>query len=206
MTSSIRIHTSLAAATAALILGSVVVSTKWKQTSAQTAKERAVVLPMECLRAPEAPESFRALVEACLLSSAEATLKEHVNASEHNMEMLETAFSRTQLVESFLSGRDSWMSREQMEIALTASATWKRITGNPSFAVNKQYQAIAGMYRDSILKLTAKNAYFPAETREKILAKLDEADLSVEFGAFLLKRFDQMARKDVVEDISFADL
>lgn len=206
MTSSLRIHSQVAAAAAALCVGEVTISTKWKQTSAQTAKERAVNVPMECLKAPEVPESFRPLVEAVLLSAAEQTLKDFVNASENNWEVLATAFSRPQLVENYLSGSDRWMSKEQLEIAFTASNTWKRITGNPSFSTNKQYQGIASAYKDAILKLGAKTAYFPADVREKILAKLDEDDLASEYGTFVLRRFEQMGRKDNVESVSFADL
>ena len=203
---SIRIHSQIASAQALTGIGERTITATWKQTTNQTRKERAVVVPAECLLAPEVPQEFRALVEACLQSAAEQTLKDHVNLSENNWEILATSFSRPQLVENFLSKSDSWMSKEDFEKAFTVSNTWKRITGNPNFASNKTYQAIANQYKDALLKLSAKTAYFPAETREKILAKLDEEDLMTEFGGFVLRRFDQMSKKDQTESFSFADL
>lgn len=206
MSTTYRIHTSIESARAIVPIGQRLVTATWKQTTAQTRKERATIIPMECLLAPEVPDSFRPLVEACLLSSAEQTLKDAVNASENSFEILASCFSRGQLVENFLSSGDSWMSREQFELAFTQSATWKRITNNPSFASNKTFQAIAGQYKDALLKLSAKTSYFPAETREKLLAKLEAEDLNSDFGGFVLRRIQQMAKKDQTETVSFDDL
>ncbi len=205
-TSTYRIHTSIESARAIVPIGERLISATWKQTTAQTRKERAVIVPMACLLAPEVSDAFRPLVEACLLSSAEQTLKDSVNANENSFEILTSCFERSQLIENFLSSGDSWMSREQFEVAFTQSSTWKRITGNPNFASNKTYQAIAGQYKDALLKLSAKTSYFPAETREKLLAKLEADDLNSEFGGFILRRVAQMAKKDQAEAISFDDL
>lgn len=200
---TIRIHSSIASAAAIVGIGERVVSAKWKQTANQTSKERAVILPMEVLLAPEVPEAFRPLVESCLLASAEQTLKDFVNLNENNYEMLPSLFGRGQLTENFLTKSEAWLSREDLEKAFTMSATWKRISGNPNFATNKTFQNIAGQYRDAILKLSAKTAYLAPELRENILAKLSEDDLSTEMGAFILRRFDQMGKKDSAETISF---
>ena len=206
MSNTFRIHSAIESARAIVPIGERLVTASWKQTSAQTRKERAVIIPMASLLAPEVPEAFRPLVEACLLSSAEQTLKDYVNANENSFEILASCFDQAQLVESFLSSGDSWMSREAFELAFTTSATWKRITGNPNFASNKTYQTIAGQYKEALLKLSAKTSYFPAETREKLLAKLEADDLNSEFGGFVLRRMQQMAKKDQAEVISFDSL
>jgi hypothetical protein len=203
-TMSIRIHSTIAGAIAAL--GEVQVSATWKQTANQTRKERAICIPMECVKAPEVPEAFRALVESCLMASAEQTLKNHVNDSPNNYEMLTTAFDRPQLVESFLAGNDAWMTKEAFELAFTASATWKRITSRAEFASNATYQAAANGFKDALLKLTAKPTYIAKDQRDTILSKLATEDVATEFGVFVVRRFEQMAKKDAVQTVSFADL
>jgi hypothetical protein len=204
MSNSVRIHSAIAGAVAAL--GEVVVSSTWKQTANQTRKERAVCIPMECVKAPEVPEAFRALVESCLMASAEQTLKDHVNAQENNWEILSSQFERPQLVESYLAKADSWMTKESFEIAFTGSATWKRITSRAEFSSNATYQAAANGFKDALLKITGKVAYIGKDQRDVILSKLDSADISSEFGVFVVRRFEQMAKKDQVSEVSFADL
>lgn len=204
MSNPVKIHSAISGAVAAL--GEVVVSATWKQTANQTRKERAICIPMECLKAPEVPESFRALVESCLLASAEQTLKDHVNDQPNNWQILSTEFDRPQLVESFLSKADSWMSKEQFELAFTGSATWKRIVSRAEFASNATYQAAANGYKDALLKITGKVAYLPKEQRDQILSKLEASDLSAEFGCFVVRRFEQMSKKDAGSSVSFADL
>jgi hypothetical protein len=204
MAQSFKIHSSIVGAVAAL--GEVAISATWKQTANQTRKERAVVVPMECVKAPEVPESFRALVESCLMASAEHTLKDHVNSQDNNWEILASAFDRPQLVESFLSKADSWMTKEAFELAFTGSATWKRIVSRAEFASNTAYQAAANGYKDAVLRITGKVCHLPKEQRDQIIGKMESADLSAEWGCFVVKRFEQMSKKDAVQVISFADL
>jgi hypothetical protein len=204
MAQSVKIHSTIAGAVAAL--GEIQIQATWKQTANQTRKERALCIPMECVKAPEVPEAFRALVESCLLASAEQTLKDHVNDSPNNWEILATAFDRPQLVESFLSKSDSWMTKEAFELAFTGSATWKRITGRAEFASNAAYQAAANGYKDAVLRITGKVCHLPKDQRDQIIAKMEASDVAAEWGCFVVRRFEQMAKKDTVAVISFADL
>ena len=204
MSNSFKIHSAIASAVAAV--GEVVIQSTWKQTANQTRKERAICIPFECVKAPEVPEAFRALVESCLMASAEQTLKDHVNAQENNWEILASAFDRPQLVESYLAKADSWMTKDAFELAFTGSATWKRITGRAEFASNATYQAAANGFKDALLKITGKVAYIGKDQRDQILSKMETNDLSTEFGVFVVRRFEQMAKKDQVSEVSFADL
>jgi len=204
MSNSIKIQSSIAGAVAAV--GEVVIQSTWKQTANQDRKERALCIPFECVKAPEVPEAFRALVESCLMASAEQTLKDHVNASPNNWEILATAFDRPQLVESYLAKADSWMTKEAFELAFTGSATWKRITSRAEFASNATYQAAANGFKDALLKITGKVAYIGKDQRDVILSKLATDDMQTEFGVFVVRRFEQMAKKDAVSEVSFADL
>jgi hypothetical protein len=206
MSASFKIHTSIISAAAIKAVGEVVVSATWKETKNQTRMERAVILPMETLKAPEVPESFRALVELALASTAEAVLKAHCNSQPNNFEMLQTAFSRPALTEAFLSSGNNWLTKEELETAWNASATWKRITARPEFATNATYQKAAQMFKESILKLAAKPTVFTEEKCDVILAKLEASDLETELGSFICKRIESFKARKTTEEVDFSSL
>jgi hypothetical protein len=195
---SIRIHSQTSGAAAIKAVGEVVVSCKWKQTANQSSKERAILIPMECVKAPEVPESFRALVESVLMSAAEGVLKTHVNLQgDACNEIGSEEFDRPNLVQSFMSGSDSWMSKQELEVAFTASETWKRIVSQPEFKSNQVYQLQANRFKDVILKLSGKAVQLEADKCDLILAKIDDRDLETEFGAFVVGRLAKMKEKNV---------
>lgn len=201
-----RIHTSIAGAHAIKPLGSVVIAQKWKQTSNQQSKERAIIIPMECMKAPEVPESFRALVESALLSSAEAVLKAHCNEEPHAMEVnAAEMFSRVALTEAFLQRGDSWLTKQELEIGFTASSTWKRITSREEFKTNSAYQAAANSFKETILKLTGKNVQIDSDRCDTILAKLEDSDLETDFGQFVVRRLTSLKAR-VSQDVDFSSL
>ena len=191
-----KIHSSIHGANLVKNVGEVIISAKWKETKNQKSMERAVILPMECLKAPEVPESFRALVEAALLTTAESLLKKHVNEEPNNWEVLASVFDRPNMVESFIAGGSTWMSKEELELSFTASATWKRITGRAEFTNNKTYQQAANYFKESILKLTGKATKITAEDCDKIISKIEDSDLETEFGAFVVKRLTSIKQNN----------
>lgn len=197
MAASFKLHTSINSANAIKAVGECVVSATWKETKNQTRKERAVVVPMECLKAPEVPESFRALVEAALLSTAEAILKKHVNEEPNNYEILASMFDRPNLVEAFIASGSGWMNKEELEQGFNASATWKRITSRAEFQHNKTYQNAANYFKESILKLTGKATKIAPEECDKILSKIEDSDLETEFGTFIVKRLQSIKQNSV---------
>lgn len=193
---SFRVHTSISSATSIVSVGERVVSAKWKQSKNQDSKERAVIVPFNVLTAPEVPESFRALVESCLQEAASQVLKSFCDESPNSMEVSENLFTREALTEAFMSRADTWMSKEALELAFTGSATWKRIAGREEFRNNATYQRAANAFKDAILKLSGKATVLAPSMQDAILAKLEEADLASEFGAFVTKRIQQMKQKD----------
>ena len=197
--SSYRIHTSIQGAQAIVSAGERLVSAKWKQTKNQNSMERAVVVPFECLAAPEVPQSFRALVESCLQEAASESLKKFVGENENSMEIPAELFTREGLVEAFMSRADTWMGKEALEVAFTASKTWKRIAGREEFRTNATYQRAANAFKDAILKLSGKATVLPPAMQDAILAKMEEDDLETEFGVFVTKRIEAMKRKDAGE-------
>ena len=202
---SYKIHSTIAGAIAAL--GEVQVTAKWKETANQKRGERAITIPMECVKAPEVPEAFRALVESCLMAAAEQTLKSHCTDSPNNWEILATAFERPQLVESFIAKNDEWMTKAQLELAFTGSATWKRIVSRPQFGTDAAYQANANWYKGLVMAVANKQAHVSKNDRDTCIAKMEPTDLATEFGIFVVRRFEQMAKKDQApQAYSAADL
>lgn len=191
----LRVHSSIVSAAAVKAIGEKMVTVKWNETTKQTKREVAVLLPMETLVAPEVPESFRALVESALYSSAQGVLKTFCEENPNSFEVNLDLFSRVSLTNEFLNSGSNWMKKAELEIAFTGSATWKRIVSRPEFTGNKTYQMVAERFKETILKLSGKATQIPAEDCEKILAKLENADLDTPFGEFVVSRLDALMKK-----------
>lgn len=205
--SSIRIHTTIESAKAILAVGEIQVSAKWNETSKQKKMERSVNLPFNCLKAPELEGTgFRPLVECILERAAESVLKEFVNENPNTMEIDESLFTRENLSESFMSSGDSWLTKQELEIGFTQSATWKRITSRPEFTSNATYKAQAEKFKDAILKLTGKAVQMEPDQCDKILVKLEDSDLATGFGAFVVKRLTQLKNKPRASDFDVGAL
>ena len=193
--SSIRIHSQLSGAQQIKGIDETLIHATWKQTANQTKKERIVLVPMECVKAPEVVESFRALVESVLMSAAEQVLKDWVNDNPNSAEMSVELFNRNVLAAGFMVKQDNWMSKEALEVGFTASATWKRITSRPEFKSNAVYQVQANRFKDTILKLSGKAVQLEADKCDVILAKLEDVDLETPFGEFVVKRLTTLKAK-----------
>jgi len=202
---AIRVHTSIISAAAIVAVGEKLVSAKWNETTKQSKREVAVVLPMENLVAPEVPESFRALVESALLSQAEATLKTFCAENPNSFEIDETMFDRPNLVESFMNRGSLWLGKKDLEIAFTSSATWKRIASRPEFSSNKTYQMVANRFKETILKLSGKATVISPDDCDAILSKIEDSDLETQFGEFVVSRLESMKNRKQ-EKIDFDSL
>ena len=204
MSTTLRVHTTAEATQLSTKLGEVAIVKTWKETKNQTRMARGVVIPMESVKAPEVPESFRALVESCLLQSAETVLQRFVENGkvEGQSELFEVPaelFTRVALTESFLTRDSAWLTKQELELGFTASATWKRITGRAEFLSNKAYRAQADLFKDTILKLTGKAVRLAPEKCELILSKLENTDLETPVGSFIAKRLQSMIAVKEVE-------
>lgn len=190
------IHSSMENTTISMKLGEIAITCKWKQTANQTSKQRGICIPMECVKAPEVPEQFRALVESVLLNQAQEVLKGFVDQEGDAIwEVPQELFTRTALVESFQNRGSSWLSKQELEISFTASATWKRIASKQEFQTNKTYQAAAHGFKERILKLSGKATRFTPEVCDAILSKLEESDLETGFGQFVVERLQQIKKQ-----------
>lgn len=196
---TVTIHTSVKSAEAIKAVGEVLIAASWNKTSKQEKKERAILLPMECVKAPEVPEAFRALVECALLKTAEGLLKKQQTAQPNSYQMLRADFDRPNLCEAFISSSNAWLSKDELEEGFMASATWARISARPEFKTNASYQRTAMMFKDTILKLAGKTVTLEPEKCDLILSKLEEADLETEAGAFIVRRLSALKERQPSE-------
>lgn len=203
--SAVRIHTAIASATAILSIGEKLISVRWNETSKQKKNEVAILVPMECVSAPEVSDSFRALVESVLQSSAVSVLKSFTEQNPNSFEIPLELFNRDNLTNQFLSSGSNWMKKEELEIAFTASATWKRISSRTEFQNNKTYQAIANRFKETILKLSGKATIVSPDDADVLLTKIEDSDLSTPFGEFVCQRLETMKNKKR-EEIDFDSL
>lgn len=195
---SLPVYSLISGAAAVVAIGEVLISKKFNKTKNQEKMERAIVIPMECVKAPEVCEEFRPLVESALMESARNVLAAYCLESTIATEVKPELFSRVALTEAFLSRNDQWLTSEQCEAMFLESATWKKFAARADFATPVIFKQ-ATQYKELIIKCAAKTAHYPAATRDAILAKMEEADMETDLGAFVAKRFAQMAKKDVVE-------
>ena len=205
---TIKLHTNIESANASAQAGELIVSEKWKETANQQAKERAVCLPFECLKAPEVPESFRALVEAALLQSAKATLKAFVNDSPNSYEADANLFCRPQLVENFLAEQAGMkVSKDRLCEMLEQSATWQRIASRPEFVrKDAHYMRAVNQFKEALLGITARTCAHSEEKLDTLLAKLEESDLSTEFGVYVSRRIANLKKKPTTEEFDLSAL
>lgn len=101
--SSYRIHTQIKSAEVIKAVGEVLIAKRWNQTSKQSAQERAILVPMEVVSAPEVPESFRVLVETVLRNQAQEVLKKFCEENPNSFEISAETFTRVSLTEDFLN-------------------------------------------------------------------------------------------------------
>lgn len=190
------IHSSVENTHVSIQLGMIAVTCKWKQTSNQTSKQRGICIPMECVKAPEVPEQFRALVESVLIGQAQEVLKGFVDQEGDAIwEIPQDLFTRVALVESFQNRGSNWLSKQELEISFTSSATWARISKKSEFTTNKTYQAAAHGFKDRILKLSGKATRFTPEVCDAILSKLEDSDLETSFGQFVVERLQAIKKQ-----------
>jgi len=134
------------------------------------------------------------LVTSVLMKQASESLKSHFAANRHAREVQVSMFTAAQLREDFLSGTDGVsMTKEELERAFCASATWRRITGGEKFKVSSQYRAMAERFKSMVVQLAGRSTASLSEIDlDKILAKLEEEDLTTAFGVYVFRRIQKI--------------
>lgn len=136
------------------------------------------------------------VVNSVLLSQARESLKQWRTSNPMNSQIPLARFSAAQLREDFLSGGDSGsFTKEELEKSFCAGRTWQDIIASDKYKVNPQYRLIAQLFKDKVLLLAGRSFdKLSDKDLDVILSKLHEVDLSSSFGAFVVRKVEQIRK------------
>ena len=168
------------------------------------ARAAAIAIPSEpwhTMRA-EVPEAYAGLLDAVLEKAAKDILAATLSSfTTWPSEIGADRFALDSLMEQASGSNTGWLSKEELTAAWKASATRRAFYGDARFSTNPAYRKAVGKFEELILKMAAKNATYKEEELDKILAKLDDDDLSSEFGSFIVRRIEQIRNKPMAAEV-----
>jgi hypothetical protein len=168
------------------------------------ARAAAIAIPADPWRTMRAkvPEAYAGLLDAVLEKAAKDILAATLSSfTTWPTEIGAERFTLDALMEQASGSNTGWLSKEELAAAWKASATRKAFYGDARFSTNPAYRKAVGKFEELILKMAAKNAAYREEELDKILAKLDDADLSSEFGTFIVRRIEQIRNKPMAAEV-----
>ena len=157
--------------------------------------------PWTTMRA-EVPEAYAGLLDAVLEKAAKDILASTLASfTTWPSEIDADRFAFDALMEQASGSNTGWLNKDELAAAWKASATRRAFYGDARFSTNPAYRKAVGKFEELILKMAAKNAAYREEELDKILAKLDDEDLSSEFGTFVVRRIEQIRNKPMATEV-----
>ena len=150
----------------------------------------------------EVPAAYAGLLDAVLEKAAKDILASTLASfTTWPTEIAADRFTLDALMEQVSGSNTGWLNKEELAAAWKASATRKAFYGDSRFSTNPAYRKAVGKFEELILKMAAKNAAYREEELDKILAKLDDEDLTSEFGTFIVRRIEQIRNKPMNAEV-----
>ena len=168
------------------------------------ARAAAIAIPADPWRTmrAEVPEAYAGLLDAVLEKAAKDILAATLSSfTTWPTEIDAERFTFDALMEQASGSNTGWLSKDELAAAWKASATRKAFYGDARFSSNPAYRKAVGKFEELILKMAAKNAAYQPEELDKILAKLDDEDLTSEFGTFIVRRIEQIRNKPMTAEV-----
>ena len=157
--------------------------------------------PWTSMRA-DVPVAYAGLLDAVLEKAAKDILATTLASfTTWPTEISADRFTFDALMDQASGSNTGWMNKEELAVAWKASATRKTFYGDARFGTNPAYRKAVGKFEELILKMAAKNAAYREEELDKILAKLDDDDLTSEFGTFIVRRIEQIRNKPMTAEV-----
>jgi hypothetical protein len=157
--------------------------------------------PWNTMRA-DVPMAYASLLDAVLEKAAKDILSSTLASfTTWPTEIGADRFTLDALMEQASGSNTGWLNKDELAAAWKASATRKVFYGDSRFGTNPAYRKAVGKFEELILKMAAKNAAYREEELDKILAKLDDEDLSSEFGTFIVRRIEQIRNKPMNAEV-----
>ena len=168
---------------------------------ARTAAIAIPVDPWRTMRA-EVPDAYAGLLDAVLEKAAKDILAATLSSfTTWPTEVDAARFTFDALMEQASGSNTGWLNKDELAAAWKASATRKAFYSDARFNSNPAYRKAVGKFEELILKMAAKNAAYREEELDKILAKLDDEDLTSEFGTFIVRRIEQIRNKPMTAEV-----
>ena len=168
------------------------------------ARAAAIAIPAEpwtSMRA-DVPVAYAGLLDAVLEKAAKDILATTLASfTTWPSEIGADRFTLDALMEQASGSNTGWLNKEELAAAWKASATRKTFYGDARFGTNPAYRKAVGKFEELVLKMAAKNAAYREEELDKILAKLDDEDLTSEFGTFIVRRVEQIRNKPMTAEV-----
>lgn len=156
----------------------------------------------DALSAAVSDTQYRTLLDAILEKAAKSILSARLeNMSVFPSEIDDAIFSADAIMSEAVGGASDWMSKEELTAAWERSATRAKFTQNPRYAGDINYRKAVNAYTDMVLKLAGKTTVYKPEECDKIIAKMDASDLDTEFGAFVVRRLEQIRNKPQKQEL-----
>ena len=150
----------------------------------------------------EVPLAYASLLDAVLEKAAKDILSVTLASfTTWPTEIDAMRFTFDALMEQASGSNSGWLSKEELAAAWKASATRKTFYGDARFGSNPAYRKAVGKFEELVLKMAAKNAAYREDELDKILAKLDDEDLTSEFGTFIVRRIEQIRNKPMTAEV-----
>ena len=168
------------------------------------ARSAAIAIPAEPWRTmrAEVPEAYAGLLDAVLEKAAKDILAATLSSfTTWPSEIGADRFALDSLMEQASGSNTGWLSKDELAAAWKASATRKAFYGDARFSTNPAYRKAVAKFEELVLKMAAKNAAYKEEELDKILAKIDDEDLSSEFGTFIVRRIEQIRNKPMAAEV-----
>ena len=139
---------------------------------------------------------YKALLSAVLEKAAKSILSARLeNMSVFPREIDDSIFTADAILSEAAGNNSEWMTKEELTAAWEQSATRAKFTQNPRYAGDINYRKAVNAFADMVLKLAGKTTTFKPEECDKILVKLDAADMDTELGSFVVRRLEQIRNK-----------
>jgi len=157
--------------------------------------------PWNSMRA-DVPAAYAGLLDAVLEKAAKDILASTLASfTTWPTEIGADRFTLDALMEQASGSNTGWLNKDELSAAWKASATRKVFYSDSRFGSNPAYRKAVGKFEELILKMAAKNAAYREEELDKILAKLDDEDLTSEFGTFIVRRIEQIRNKPMSAEV-----
>ena len=158
-------------------------------------------VPWTAMRAA-VPVAYAGLLDAVLEKAAKDILSTTLSSfTSWPSEIGADRFTLDALMEQASGSNTGWLNKDELAAAWKASATRRAFYGDSRFGSNPAYRKAVGKFEELVLKMAAKNAAYREEELDKILAKLDDDDLTSEFGTFIVRRIEQIRNKPMTADV-----